>query len=150
MAQITDGLIYKFTDKDNANTYTEITGIKEYKITRNKLWKEAKRNMAGELNAVFIGIFPKLEVKIRVKNDDDIKTLINILDSSYLKLKWWDSQTGGYKYGTFYTNDYPTELISKKGIAYSKTSGTTNYRTYYKEFDVHFTPIKRGGNDLSV
>ena len=146
MAQITTPLLYIY----NGSTFVALSGIKEYKITRNKLWKEAKRNMAGDMVATFIGIFPKIEVKFKPTNDDYIKTLVGILDTPYIKLKWWDDLTGDYKNGTFYTNDYTNELISKKGIAYEKVAGVKHYHTYYKEFEVHFIPVKKGGNDLNV
>jgi len=153
-------------------TYTgevEIQGIKEYKVNRNKLWKEAKRNMAGELNAVFIGIFPKLEVKIRVTTATYLKTLIALFDTPYLKLRWFDPLTEDYKRGTFYMNDYSNELISKIGLITGHTTETKTgepipdsdppatktvitttpvLEQFYKEFDIHFIPVKRGGNDL--
>jgi len=153
-------------------TYTgdvEIKGIKEYKVTRNKLWKEAKRNMAGEMNAVFIGIFPKLEVKIKVTTATYLKTLIGLFDLPSIKLRWFDDLTGDYKRGTFYMNDYSNELISKIGIIKdhstdtktgqpipdsdppaTKTVITTTpiLEQFYKEFKIHFIPVKKGGNDL--
>jgi len=160
--KITDPLIYKF-DSRVGSTYTElvaISGIKEYKVTRNKLWKEAKRNMSGTLNAVFIGIFPKLEVKIKVTTATYLKTLIGLFDTPYLNLKWFDPLTESYKHGTFYMNDYSNELISKIGLITSHTDvvvspdpdGTTNvtpvYEQFYKEFDIHFIPVVKGGNDV--
>jgi hypothetical protein len=163
IGQIDKKLITKFDTFTAPNTYTgevEIQGIKEYKVTRNKLWKEAQRNMAGELNAVFIGIFPKLEVKICVTTATYLKTLIALFDTSYLKLRWFDPLTEDYKRGTFYMNDYSNELISKIGLITSHNDvvvtpdpdGTTNvtpvYEQFYKEFDIHFIPVKKGGNDL--
>lgn len=135
-----------------------ISGIKEYKVTRNKLWKEEKRNMAGELNAVFLGIYPKIEIKIKPTDYTSLQTLIGLFDLSYIKLKWYNPYTKSYKNGTFYVNDYSNELISKQGLQQSQivtgTPGnqvtTKTFKCYYKEFDVHFIPIKRGGDDLSV
>jgi hypothetical protein len=165
-------LITKFDTYTAPDTYTgevEIQGIKEYKVNRNKLWKEAKRNMAGELNAVFIGIFPKLEVKIKVTTATYLKTLIGLFDTPYLKLRWFDPLTEDYKRGTFYMNDYSNELISKIGLITGHTTATQTgvpipdsnppatktvitttpiLEQFYKEFDIHFIPVKRGGNDL--
>lgn len=146
-----------------------INGISEYKVSRNKLWKEAKRNMAGTLNAVFIGIFPKLEVKIKVTTATYLKTLIALFDLPYVKLRWFDPLTEDYKRGTFYMNDYSNELISKIGLIKdhitttqtgvpipdsnppaTKTVITTTpvYEQFYKEFEIHFIPVIKGGNDL--
>lgn len=156
--EIITPLLYIYFDGD----YNEIKGIKEYKVTRNKLWKEAKRNMAGELNATFLGIYPKLELKIKVTSATYMKTLIRVFDTPYLKVKWRDPLTEDYKIGTFYPNDYGNDLISKIGLITSHTNvvispdpnGTTNvtpvYEQFYKEFDIHFIPIKRGGNDIGA
>ena len=39
---------------------TIIPHIQQYKIGRAKLWKDADRNMAGDVRATLIGIFPKI------------------------------------------------------------------------------------------
>ena len=43
-----------------------IPAIVNYKVGRNKLWKDADRNMSGDVRATLIGIYPKIELNIGV------------------------------------------------------------------------------------
>jgi len=95
-------------------------------------------------------------------------TLIGLFNTPYLKLRWYDPLTENYKRGTFYMNDYSNQLISKIGLITDKTTVTHTgvaipnsnppatktvidvtpvYEQFYKEFDIHFIPVKAGGND---
>ena len=62
---------------------TKIPCITNYKVGRNKLWKNADRNMSGDVRATLIGIFPKIELSIGYTTEDQMSQLCQILDQDY-------------------------------------------------------------------
>lgn len=83
-----------------------------YIVQRAKLWDNAERNMAGTLQANFIGIFPKLKLKFRALTPAELKTIIALLDTATFTVSWWDANSETYKEGTFYAGDFDNTLIN--------------------------------------
>jgi hypothetical protein len=74
---------------------TVIPAIVNYKVGRNKLWKDADRNMAGDVRAVLIGIFPKIELNIGVTTQEQMGTLTELLDRDFFEVEYFDVRVHG-------------------------------------------------------
>lgn len=108
----------------------KVPGIKEYKVSYNKLWKDADRNMNGDVRATLIGIFPKIELTIRPSlTEDEMSQLINLLDRAYFPVTYFDPKTKGTITAQYYASDYTTELLDRRG--------------YYKEMTVSLVPVSK-------
>lgn len=86
--------------------------IKSYKLTYAKLWKNADRNMNGDVSATLIGVFPNIAVtttKLLFAKAQSISTAINY---AYFPVTYWDSQTGTSKTANFYAADHDVNLLN--------------------------------------
>lgn len=99
-----------------------VPGLREYVVSRPKLFSEAERNLEGDLKATFIGIFPKILLKFRVMTDTEMKTLVGLLDPASISVTWWDEATTGTKTGNFYAGDFDVSLLSKDRGLYNEFS----------------------------
>ena len=104
--------------------------LKGYKVQRNKLWANADRNMAGELRATFVGIFPKIVVEFAPLTQTQMKSVISMLDTPSFTLRWYDEYNGAMQSGTFYAGDYEYSL-------YNTTSNL------YEGFNVSLIPFEK-------
>lgn len=109
---------------------TTLSKIKSFKVERNKLWTEADRNMAGDLRATFIGLFPKVVVEFGYLTADELKTNIALLDLASFTLQWWDAGSETLKSGTYYAGDYATPLFDKT-------------KELYEPFSVNLIPFSK-------
>jgi hypothetical protein len=98
--------------KINNTDLTSYLRDKGYKVQRPKLWDNAERNMAGTLQANFIGIFPKITLKFRALSPTEIKTVSDLLDNATFTVSWWDEEYGNYRTGTFYAGGFDNTLIN--------------------------------------
>lgn len=109
---------------------TTLSKIKSFKVERNKLWTEADRNMAGDLRATFIGLFPKVVVEFGYLTADELKANIALLDLASFTLQWWDAGSETLKSGTYYAGDYATPLFDKT-------------KELYEPFSVNLIPFSK-------
>lgn len=93
---------------------TTLTYVKSYKVGRNKLWKDADRNMNGEVRATLIGIFPKISVEIGYTTQSEMATLTQLLDQAYFTVEYFDVRVQGTTTARYYAGDYEVELDSKR------------------------------------
>ncbi len=108
-----------------------VPNIKEYSVGRHKLWTDAGRNMAGNLRATFIGVFPKISVVLSYLTENDMQTLIGHLDSPSITVEWYDSKTKTVKTGTFYAADFNEKLYRKdKGLYRDVAFKLISYNKY--------------------
>lgn len=107
-----------------------IPHIVSYKIGRAKLWKDSERNMAGDVRATLIGIFPKIQLQIGYTTQEEMSALTAILDKAFFDVTWYDVRTDGTSTAQYYASDYDVELDSK-------TKGR------YKPFSVSLVPVSR-------
>ena len=84
-----------------------------YQIARHKLWKNASRNMSGEIKSTFIGIFPKLELKFTPMTQARVAVVTALLDKSFITVKYYDPKHNAIRTAKFYSNDYKTQLLHK-------------------------------------
>lgn len=109
---------------------TSIPELKQYKVTRAKLWKDADRNMNGDIRASLIGIFPKLELSINITTQDRMSQIANLLDQPYFEVTYFDVKLNATRTAQYYAGDYSPELLNKS-------------RGQYKEFTVNLIPVSK-------
>ena len=94
---------------------TNISNISSYEVQYNKLWKDADRNMNGDVRATLIGIFPKLVVKTTVQSQSLASTLGALLNQPYFNVTFYDVLTNTTKTAQYYASDFTTKLKMRQG-----------------------------------
>lgn len=108
-----------------------VNGLKEYKVSYNKLWSDAERNMNGDVRATLIGIFPKLELVFRdALTEDEVNTIIGLLDQAYFPVTYYSPKHKGAITANYYAGDYTPELLDKT-------------RGLFKSFSVSLVPVSK-------
>ena len=93
--------------KINGNNITKIV---EYEVEYNKLWKDADRNMEGEVRATIIGIFPKLKIKTTVIDRQKVALIGNLINLPYFDVEFYDPLKGAVITAKYYAGDYSVKL----------------------------------------
>lgn len=101
---------------------TNISNISEYEVQYNKLWKDADRNMNGDVRATLIGIFPKLICKTTVQEQSLAATLGNLLNQPYFSVTFYDPLTNTVKTAQYYASDFSTKLRMRQGALIDEIS----------------------------
>lgn len=101
---------------------TNISNISSYEVQYNKLWKDADRNMNGDVRATLIGIFPKLVVKTTVQDQTLAATLGNLLNQPYFSVTFYDVLTNTTKTAQYYASDFTTKLKMRQGALIDEMS----------------------------
>jgi len=109
---------------------TVIPHVQQYTIGRSKLWKDADRNMAGDIRATLIGIYPKIKMKIGVTTQEEISQLTQLLDLDYFEVEWFDVRIQDTIKTNYYASDYDIDLLSKS-------------RGLYQPFEVNLVPVSK-------
>lgn len=104
--------------------------IVSYKIGRSKLWKNADRNMSGDVRASLIGIFPKITMKVGYLTQSQMSSLTALLDQDYFTVTWYDVRIQNTVSTQYYASDYEVELDNKS-------------KGRYKPFDVSLVPVSK-------
>lgn len=93
---------------------TDITNICEYSVQYNKLWADADRNMAGEVRATLIGVFPKIVVKTTVQEINKVMTMGTLLNTPYFSVTYFDFITNTTKTANYYASDFEVKLRTRR------------------------------------
>lgn len=110
---------------------TTIPHITNYKIGRAKLWKNANRNMEGDVKgAVLIGIFPKISMNVGYTTQEEMSELTQLLDQDFFIVEWFDVRIQATIQTEYYASDYDVELDNKD-------------KGRYKPFSVELVPVKK-------
>lgn len=109
---------------------TKIPSIVNYKVGRNKLWKDAERNMNGDVRATLIGIFPKIELNIGITTQEQMATITQLLDQDYFTVEFFDVRVQGVTTASYYAGDYTVDMLSKS-------------RGLYNAFTVSLVPVSK-------
>ena len=107
-----------------------IPHIVSYKIGRAKLWKDSERNMAGEIRAALIGIFPKIQMEVGYTTQEEMSELTQLLDKDFFTVTWFDVRTQETISTDYYASDYDVELDNKS-------------KGRYKPFSVSLVPLSK-------
>lgn len=101
-----------------------------YKVQRAKLWKDAQRNMNGDVRATLIGIFPKIIMQVNYTTQEEIAEIVELLDRDYFTVTWFDVRLQETVSTKYYAGDYEVELDSKN-------------KGRYKPFNVNLVPVSK-------
>jgi hypothetical protein len=104
--------------------------IVSYKIGRAKLWKDSERNMAGDIRATLLGIYPKIQLTIGYTTQEEMSQLTQILDKDFFTVTWFDVRVQETISTQYYASDYDVELDSKS-------------KGRYKPFSVNLVPVSQ-------
>lgn len=118
-----------------SNTLLKIDGIKipkikEYKVGRNKLWKDSTRNMNGDIRATLIGIFPKITIKFASMTETEMQLITSLLDKEFFNVTYFDPRNSQEFTAKYYAADFETEILSKN-------------KEMYSPFDVSLIPVSK-------
>ena len=91
-----------------------LTEMVKYEVNYSKLWKDADRNMNGDVSASFIGIFPNIDAETMMLDQDQVEVLCAALDQPYFTATFWDPASGTQKTAGYYASDYKITLLSRK------------------------------------
>lgn len=108
-----------------------IPGLKDFKVTYAKLWKEAQRNMDGDVTASFIGIFPKVELIFRdALTDEEVSKIGSLLNIPYFTAEFYSPVMKGAISAKYYASDFSLDVLERK-------------RALFKEFSVNLIPVSK-------
>lgn len=114
--------------KINGQTFSN---LKSYTVQRNKLWLNSDRNMAGEMRATMIGIYPKIEVEFGgILTAPEIAKITNQIDQPFFMVEFFDPKSNSRKTAQYYAGDYSLELTDKK-------------RGIFAPFKVSLIPVRK-------
>lgn len=99
-----------------------LTELVKYDVNYSKLWKDADRNMNGDVSATFIGVFPNIDAETTPLTQAQVQTLCTALDQSYFSMTFWDPSSGSQITANYYASDYKVSLLSRMCGMYGTVS----------------------------
>lgn len=99
-----------------------LTQMVKYEVNYSKLWKDADRNMNGDVSASFIGVFPNIDAETVPLTQAQVQTLCTALDQPYFSASFWDPASGTVKTAQYYASDYKITLMSRVIGMYASVS----------------------------
>jgi len=99
-----------------------LTQMMSYEVNYSKLWKDADRNMNGDVSATFIGIFPNIDAETTPLTQAGVQTLCTALDQPYFSATFWDPSSGTQKTANYYASDYKIKLINRVSGMYGQVT----------------------------
>lgn len=90
-----------------------LTELVKYEMNYSKLWKDADRNMNGDVSAAFIGVFPNITAETTPLTQAEVQTLGAALDQPYFSMTFWDPSAGTQRTAQYYASDYKITLLSR-------------------------------------
>lgn len=90
-----------------------LTEMVKYDVNYSKLWKDADRNMNGDVSSTFIGVFPNVDATTIPMTQDNVGALCTALDQPYFTATIWDPASNSQKTAQYYASDYKISLESR-------------------------------------
>lgn len=90
-----------------------LTEMVAYKVNYSKLFKDADRNMNGDISSTLIGIFPNIDATTTPLTQAQAQILCAALDSTFFTATFWDPASSSQKTTNFYASDYSITLLSR-------------------------------------
>ena len=87
--------------------------VNDYTLSYNKLWKNADRNMDGDISATLIGVYPNISVTTGVLDFSVAQALSAAVNQDYFPVTFWDSQTSSHKSAQYYAADHDVKLLNE-------------------------------------
>lgn len=90
-----------------------LTQMVKYDVNYSKLWKDADRNMNGDVSASFIGVFPNIDAGTLPLTQAQVQVLCAALDQPYFNASFWDPASGTVQTRQYYAPDYKITLLNR-------------------------------------
>lgn len=87
--------------------------ISNYNLTYNKLWKNASRDMNGDITATLIGVYPNISITTSLLEFSDAEAISLAINDDYFSVTYWDTQTSSHKTAQYYAADHKVELVNE-------------------------------------
>lgn len=87
--------------------------VNDYTLSYNKLWKNADRDMDGDISATLIGVYPNLSVTTGVLDFGLAQALSSAINDDYFSVTFWDSQTSSHKTAQYYAADHDVKFLNE-------------------------------------
>lgn len=87
--------------------------LSDYSLTYNKLWKNASRDMNGDISATLIGVYPNISVTTSILDFDDAQSLSAAINDDYFSVTFWDTQTSSQKTAQYYAADHKVSFMNE-------------------------------------
>lgn len=91
----------------------ELREMVKYEVNYSKLWKDADRNMNGDVAATFIGVFPNIDAETTPLTQSQVQTLCAALDQPYFSATFWDPASNSLRTAQYYASDYKITLMNR-------------------------------------
>ena len=109
----------------------KVPKIINYDVAYNKLWgSDSGRNLAGDMKATLVGVFPKIQLNIGTTTEDEMSWFLSKSNKAFITLEYYDGEIKKTRTAQFYSNDLTLSLKSKKRMA-------------YKGFEWNLIPLRR-------
>lgn len=87
--------------------------INDYTLSYNKLWKNADRNMDGNISATLIGVYPNISVTTSFLDFAHANALSAAINDDFFNVTYWDTQTSSLKTAQYYAADHDVKFIDE-------------------------------------
>lgn len=87
--------------------------ISNYTLTYNKLWKNASRDMNGDITATLIGVYPNISLTTNVLDFSDAEAISVAVNQDYFDVTYWDTQTSSHKTARYYAADHKIDAMNE-------------------------------------
>lgn len=87
--------------------------ITDYTLTYNKLWKNANRNMDGNITATLIGVYPNISITTTFLDFALANSVSSAINQDYFNVDYWDTQTSSMRSARYYAADHDVSFINE-------------------------------------
>lgn len=87
--------------------------LSKYELTYNKLWKNANRDMNGDIVATLIGVYPNISIDTNMLDFTKAMAISAAVNKDYFTVTFWDTQTSSQKSATYYAADHKLSLLNE-------------------------------------
>lgn len=99
-----------------------IPEITSYRVSENKLWKDATRNMNGAMRSTLIGVFPVIQLEFGYMNKGRMADIADILNQLTFGVTYFDPSTDSSKTLDFFAENFTMEIEDKERGLFKPTS----------------------------
>lgn len=87
--------------------------LNDYTLSYNKLWKNADRDMNGNIRATMIGVYPNISVTTSFLDFAHAQSLSSAINDDFFSVTYWDTQTSSMKTAQYYAADHDVKFIDE-------------------------------------
>jgi hypothetical protein len=87
--------------------------VNDYTLSYNKLWKNANRDMNGNIAATMIGVYPNISVTTNILDFAHAQALSTAINDDFFSVTYWDTQTSTLKTAQYYAADHDVKFLNE-------------------------------------